>query len=134
MKTTIKIASVLFLFLWASSPAESRDIATRIIPRTYSPAASSECGPVSGRTLVDVCKKYTTETGKVGCFEAGKNARLDQCALGFCDTYHSEDGCTRCIIAIKNKTYKTDEIMDCNQFTDEEVATTCMEASGTPIR
>lgn len=92
-----------------------------------------DCGVFKTKTLFDLCNRYTTEQGKIQCFQAGKNAKLDPCALGFCDTYTSEDGCTGCIVVVRNKQYSVAELQQCNQFSEEDVATSCMDASGTPF-
>ena len=125
---------VFLLLLITTSSAYSTEVVTWNVERFLAADVTPDCGPVQLKTLTDVCKRYTTSEGKVLCFQAGKDAKLDQCALGFCDTYHTEDGCTQCIRVIRNKKYSVDALKQCNQFSEESVATSCMDASGTPVR
>ena len=126
--------NVLLLLSLMAGSAFASETATRSMERSLTRDAAPDCGPVSSKTLVDLCKRYTTSEGKVLCFQAGKDAKFDGCALGFCDTYKSEDGCTQCITVIRNKKYTVDELKQCNQFSDESVATSCMDAAGSPMR
>ncbi len=94
-------------------------------------AKDAQCGPVSAKTLIEVCNAYATQQGFVDCLKAGKDAEFDPCALGFCNTYKTEGGCTACITTVRNKTYTVEDISACNTVTTESLATSCMDAVGT---
>ena len=88
------------------------------------------CGRLTARSLFYVCNRIPDENLQAQCFSAGRNAYLDQCALGACDRYSSSQGTIGCVASIANRIYILQEILDCDSLASEAASNQCFATAG----
>jgi hypothetical protein len=92
------------------------------------------CGSLTARTLAYVCNRINDVELTIQCFEAGRDALLDECALGACDRYNDAPPTVQCIRAISGREYTLEEVLACDRITDVDQTTRCFAAAGRSAR
>ena len=127
------LASVLSLSSVAFAETESTKLNPsneKVGEATSGTQLTSDCGSLTARSLFYVCNRIQEPNLQGQCFNAGRNAYLDQCALGACDRYQTAQGTIGCIDAIANREYTLSEVLDCDSITAEATSNQCFAATG----
>jgi hypothetical protein len=95
--------------------------------------ALTPCVPASEGAYLQVCHRFSTESGTLRCIEAGRDRFYSQCAIDICFRFSSEDGAIQCLEAGRDRAYSTEEMQLCNRFSSEQGAIDCLRASGRDV-
>ncbi len=97
-------------------------------------AAGSIAALPTPRTLAYVCSRIQSPPIMTSCFQAGRDAYLDNYALGACDRIQNADITVDCVKAIANRSYTPDEVTICDNVTNAYATVACLSSAGRPSR